>query len=57
LELGVRLGQQIDWRAPEDIFQSLAKELLPFQGLTYERIGARGVELATADFAQEIAKS
>ena len=57
LELGVRLGQQIDWRGPEDIFQSLAKELLPFQGLTYERIGARGVELATADFAQEVAKS
>ena len=45
LELGARLGQQIDWRGPEDIFQSLAKEFPAFQGLSYERIGARGVEL------------
>src|SRR5436309_159952 len=57
LEWGVRLGQQIDWRGPEAIFQSLAKGLPRFQGLTYERIGGRGVELATAEFAQEVAKS
>ena len=48
LEVAGKLGLQIDWRGPEEIFQGLAEALVPFQGLSYEKIGAQGVDVAPA---------
>ncbi len=48
LQLAQKLGLPLDWRGPEDIFQGLAKALAPFEGLSYETVGAQGVDLATA---------
>ncbi len=47
LELAEKLGRSIDWRGPQEIFDGLAGELAPFEGLSYEKIGAHGAELAT----------
>jgi NADH-quinone oxidoreductase subunit G len=47
LELAGKLGQRLDWRGPEEIFQGLARALPPFQGLNYETIGELGVDVAT----------
>jgi predicted molibdopterin-dependent oxidoreductase YjgC len=52
LELAAKLGQQLHWRGPTEIFQELAKTVPAFQGLSYESIGARGVEVAAARSAQ-----
>jgi predicted molibdopterin-dependent oxidoreductase YjgC len=48
LELAGKLGLSIDWRGPQEIFDGLAGELAPFEGLSYERIGAHGADVATA---------
>ena len=49
LELAGKLGLSLQWRGPEEIFQGLAGALAPFQGLSYETIGAQGVDMATAE--------
>ena len=49
LELAGKLGLQLDWKGPEQIFQALAGALPPFQGLSYEAIGAQGVDVETAE--------
>jgi len=46
LELAGKLGLPFGWRGPEEIFRALAKALAPFEGLSYETIGERGVEIA-----------
>ncbi len=46
LELAVKLGLRLDWRGPAEIFAGLAKQLPAFAGLSYESIGAQGVEVA-----------
>ena len=48
LELAAKLGLTLNWRGPEEIFQGLAETVAPFEGLSYETIGAQGVDLATA---------
>ena len=47
LELADKLGLPLDWRGPEEIFEGLAAALAPFEGLSYETIGAQGVDLRT----------
>jgi NADH-quinone oxidoreductase subunit G len=46
LNLAARLGLPFDWREPEQIFAEIAKTCGPFEGLSYETIGAQGVSLA-----------
>jgi NADH-quinone oxidoreductase subunit G len=48
LELAGKLGQPLEWRGPEEIFNGLAEAVPAFQGLSYEAIGALGVEVAAA---------
>ena len=48
LELASRLGLTFDWREPREIFLGLAAAEAPFADLSYETIGAQGVEVATA---------
>jgi NADH-quinone oxidoreductase subunit G len=48
LDLAGKLGLSFDWPGPEQIFLALAKAAAPFEGLTYEAIGAQGARLATA---------
>ncbi len=48
LELAGKLGLSFDWRGPEEIFRGMARELAPFQGLSYEAIGGQGVDLGKA---------
>ena len=48
LELASLLGPSLDWREPQDIFQGLAEAVGPFEGLSYEILGAQGAEVATA---------
>ena len=55
LELAGKLGSPFDWRVPEEIFRGLAEAVTPFEGLTYEAIGAQGVALATATSAGDVA--
>ena len=47
LELADKLGLPFDWRGPEGIFQGLAEAVTYFKGLSYETIGAQGVDVAT----------
>ena len=49
LELAGKLDLPLDWRGPEQIFRALAKALAPFEGLSYETIGAQGVDVSTAE--------
>jgi NADH-quinone oxidoreductase subunit G len=46
LQLAARLGLQLDWQQPEEIFQALATAEARFVGLSYETLGDRGVEVA-----------
>ncbi len=48
LELAELMDRPFDWREPRDIFRGLAETVTPFQGLSYETIGALGVDVATA---------
>jgi NADH-quinone oxidoreductase subunit G len=47
LDLARLLGRPFDWRGPEDIFREAAESLGPFEGLSYEAIGAQGAPLST----------
>jgi NADH-quinone oxidoreductase subunit G len=49
LELAGLLGLALDWREPQEIFQGLAEAVAPFEGLSYETIGAQGADVATAE--------
>ena len=44
LELAEKLGFPLDWNRPEEIFRGLAGAVAPFEGLSYEKVGARGVD-------------
>ena len=55
LELAGKLGLLIDWRGPSEIFNGLAEGLAPFEGLTYEKIGAHGADIAMVRHAEEAA--
>jgi NADH-quinone oxidoreductase subunit G len=46
LDLAARLKLSLDYRGPAEIFLALADELPAFAGLTYETIGAQGVDIA-----------
>jgi NADH-quinone oxidoreductase subunit G len=48
LELAGKLGLQLDWRGPEEIFQALSNACAPFRGLSYGSIGKQGANVATA---------
>ncbi len=48
LELADKLGLSFDWRGVGDIFQGLAETLPPFAELSYDAIGAQGVDVAMA---------
>jgi len=48
LELAELMDRPFKWRQPQDIFRGLAETVAPFEGLSYETIGALGVDLATA---------
>jgi len=45
LELAAKLDLPLDWPGPEQIFLALAQALAPFEGLSYETIGAQGVNV------------
>jgi NADH-quinone oxidoreductase subunit G len=49
LDLAATLGLQFNWRGPEEIFEGLANVLAPFEGLTYEKIGSQGADVATVE--------
>jgi predicted molibdopterin-dependent oxidoreductase YjgC len=51
LELAGKLGLPLDWQGPEKIFLALAQASAPFEGLSYETIGAQGVGVASAKLA------
>ena len=53
LELAGLLGLTFDWREPREIFLGLAEDEAPFAGLSYETIGAQGVDVATLQPAPE----
>ena len=55
LELAGKLGLPLDWRGPEEIFRGLASALAPFEGLSYEKIGAHGVDVEAARPASGVA--
>ncbi len=46
LDLAARLGQSLAFRGPQQIFDGLAKTSGPFEGLSYETIGAQGTNLS-----------
>ena len=46
LDLAAKLELPLDYGGPEEIFLALASELPAFAGLTYETIGAQGVDIA-----------
>jgi NADH-quinone oxidoreductase subunit G len=43
LELAGKLGQPLDWRGPEQIFDGLARTVPAFEGLSYATIGTQGI--------------
>ncbi len=47
LELAAALGQELDFRGPEQIFAGLAGKVKAFKGLSYETIGETGVMAAS----------
>jgi len=48
LELADKLSLSFDWREAGDIFKGLAETLPPFAELSYDAIGAQGVDVAMA---------
>ena len=48
LELATLLDQSLEWREPKEIFAGLAEAETAFAGTSYETIGDKGVEIATA---------
>ena len=51
LELAKKLQLPFDWQGVEEVFAGLAESLAPFEGLSYEIIGAQGVEVAEEGMA------
>ena len=49
LELAELMDRPFKWREPQDIFRGLAETMAPFEGLSYETIGALGVDVAPAE--------
>lgn len=45
LDIAVRVGRPLVWRNPQEIFDGLAKDVAPFAGLSYDKIGSQGVRL------------
>ena len=56
LQLAARLGLQLDWQQPQEIFQALATAEARFVGLSYETLGDRGVEVALTRPAAGVAE-
>ena len=48
LELAELMDRPFKWREPQDIFRGLAETVAPFDGLSYETIGALGIDVAPA---------
>ena len=48
LQLADRLGVPAPWRGPDEIFRAAADVVAPLHGLTYEAVGAAGVQVAMA---------
>ncbi len=53
LDLAERLGQSLNWRGPQEIFDGLAKAQSAFEGLSYETIGAQGAAVGTTTETSE----
>jgi NADH-quinone oxidoreductase subunit G len=53
LDLAGKLGRPLDWHQPPEIFQALARAVSPFEGLSYETIGAQGAPVAMPKPAAE----
>jgi NADH-quinone oxidoreductase subunit G len=49
LELARLMERPFDWRGPEEIFGGLAEAVAPFKGLSYEAIGAQGLDVAPTE--------
>jgi NADH-quinone oxidoreductase subunit G len=48
LEIASRLDCRWPWRNPKEIFAAMAKTVAPLAGLSYEKIGSRGVQVAAS---------
>jgi NADH-quinone oxidoreductase subunit G len=48
LDLAARLGLPCEWKGPEQIFHAMSTTLQAFEGLSYEIIGAQGVNAGAA---------
>lgn len=48
MELAGKLGLPLQWQGPQEIFEQMARELPPWQPLSYERIGDQGENVAPA---------
>ena len=55
LQLAKRLGLQLEWQGPPEIFLGLAEAKAPFAGMSYEAIGDQGVEIAPTKSAEGVA--
>jgi NADH-quinone oxidoreductase subunit G len=49
MEVARRLGHQLDWRSPQEIFAAMSQRIATFAGLNYEAIGSQGVPLMVAE--------
>jgi len=47
LDIGRQLGLALPWRNPQEIFAGLAERVIPFAGLSYDKVGSRGIALTT----------
>jgi predicted molibdopterin-dependent oxidoreductase YjgC len=55
LEIARQLSLALPWRNPQEIFVGLAERVTPFSGLTYEKLGSRGVALPLGTPAEQTA--
>jgi len=46
LELAAKLGLELSWQSPEEIFLGLAESEAAFAGMSYDTIGSQGAEVA-----------
>ncbi len=53
LDLAALLGLPLDWHGPEEVFLGLAQAAAPFHGLTYAKMGAQGIDVATTAGAMQ----
>lgn len=52
LELAARLGMELDWHEPSEIFRAIAETVSSFRGLSYETIATRGAEVVEPEPAR-----